>query len=329
MNVQPDAEAAIEALQRRRLQNRIAQRNRRKRQADIEKQRLKDPEKHIKGIQQRKDGDACAFDNSECHELHMSNLDNTRNKLGGSQFNGNTPALACFGSETLQSEAVNRGPYDATRPEKLTGQNESPSIARSVSRARNINIFDGTIEETPTAIKLDSDSEIRSSASKNQETPQSEAKSIHGQNMKPWETLQDSKHAANKGKTALHISAERGNLGIVRLLLQYGVNVDRRDNLGRTALYYAACGAHIDIVGELLVGGADPEACDSEGRSPLHAAAYAECEAVIRLLVREGVDLNVAIGTSGSSTSSEEMDGVPESMMGLADGFHVYDWTQI
>lgn len=26
---------------------------------------------------------------------------------------------------------------------------------------------------------------------------------------------------------------------------------------------------------------------------------------------------------------SEEMDGVPESMMGSADGFHAYDWTQI
>lgn len=25
---------------------------------------------------------------------------------------------------------------------------------------------------------------------------------------------------------------------------------------------------------------------------------------------------------------SEEMDCVPESMMGLADGFHAYDWTQ-
>ncbi|KAJ5410366.1 uncharacterized protein N7487_004725 [Penicillium crustosum] len=336
MDAQPDAEAAIEALQRRRLQNRIAQRNRLylgKRQADIEQQRLKDLENQTRGIQQQKDGNTCAPNNSECHEFHMSNLDNTRNKPGGSQFNGNTPNLACFDSETLQAEAMNRGPSDAIHPEKLTGQNESPGIATSVSGMKNINIFDAAMEEMPTAIGLDSDPGIGSSstpsrASKNQETPQAEAKSIHGQNMKPWESPQYSNHTANKGKTALHISVERGNLGIVRLLLQYGVNVDRRDNLGRTALYYAACGAHIDIVGELLAGGADPEACDNEGRSPLHAAAYAESEAVIRLLVREGVDLNVAIGPGGSN-NSEDMDGVPGSMIGLADGFHMYDWTQI
>ncbi|CDM35651.1 Ankyrin repeat-containing domain [Penicillium roqueforti FM164] len=63
--------------------------------------------------------------------------------------------------------------------------------------------------------------------------------------------------------------------------------------------------AHIKIVAELLIAGADPEARDNEGRSPLHAAADAECEPIIRLLVREGADLNAAIGISGISSSEE------------------------
>lgn len=117
--------------------------------------------------------------------------------------------------------------------------------------------------------------------------------------------------AEHEGKTALHISVERGNVGIVRFLLLYGVDVNRRDDSGRTALHYAARGAHIDIAAELLVAGADLEARDNEGRSPLHAAADAECEPVIRLLVREGADLNAAIGISGSS-NGEEGDYMPD-----------------
>jgi ankyrin repeat protein len=102
--------------------------------------------------------------------------------------------------------------------------------------------------------------------------------------------------SVNKGKTALHITAERGNLRIAQFLLANEVDVDVADAEGRTALHYAARGAHADIVALLLAEGADPEARDAEGRSPLHAAADAECELVIRLLAKEGADLNAAIG---------------------------------
>jgi hypothetical protein len=53
-------------------------------------------------------------------------------------------------------------------------------------------------------------------------------------------------------------------------------------------------------------GAAYSEARDGEGRSPLHAAADAECESVIRLLAKDGADLNAAIGcviTGGAATS--------------------------
>lgn len=117
--------------------------------------------------------------------------------------------------------------------------------------------------------------------------------------------------AQNQGKTALHISVGHGNVGIVRFLLLYGIDVNRRDDSGQTALHYAARGPHTEIVSELLNAGADLEARDKEGRTPLHAAAEAECEPVIRLLVREGADLNATIGISHSG-SSEERDYMPD-----------------
>ena len=114
----------------------------------------------------------------------------------------------------------------------------------------------------------------------------------------------------NQGKTALHISAERGNLGIVRFLLEHGVDIDVADGRGRTALHYAARGGHVNVVEKLLGEGADPEAWDYEGRSPLHAAADADCEAIIGLLTREGADLNAAIGVGGGESAVDDGEDI-------------------
>ena len=112
----------------------------------------------------------------------------------------------------------------------------------------------------------------------------------------------------HRGKTALHIAAERGSLRIVQLLLEHDVDVDMADASGRTALHYAARGAHAEVVTLLLAGGADSEARDGEGRSPLHVAADAECESVVRLLAMDGADLNAAIGWEDTSINSGEGD---------------------
>jgi hypothetical protein len=90
----------------------------------------------------------------------------------------------------------------------------------------------------------------------------------------------------DRGKTALHISAERGNIRIVQFLIENGVDVDITDGLGRTGLHYAAFGAHFEVVACLLAAGADADARDLRGLSPLHVAAEAGCEAVVELLVR-------------------------------------------
>ncbi|KAJ5796731.1 uncharacterized protein N7518_005271 [Penicillium psychrosexuale] len=125
MDGQQDAKAAIEALQRRRLQNRIAQRNR-----QVQQQRVKELEKQTKGSQQQKNGNACPSDNN--------------------QFERNIPALACFESDLPQSEAVDCGNYAAIQLEKLPEQKESPGIASSIQRLNDFNIFDAIMEEMPT-----------------------------------------------------------------------------------------------------------------------------------------------------------------------------------
>ena len=57
----------------------------------------------------------------------------------------------------------------------------------------------------------------------------------------------------NLGQTALHIAAERGDLSVVRLLLDSSdIPVDAGDARGYTALHLAAAGGHCDVIKVLL-----------------------------------------------------------------------------
>src|SRR5262249_20867870 len=56
----------------------------------------------------------------------------------------------------------------------------------------------------------------------------------------------------------LHLAAERGHLDCVKLLLQRGVDVRKRDRTNKaTALHEAAAGGHLEIAKQLLAAGAD------------------------------------------------------------------------
>ncbi|EED19839.1 ankyrin repeat-containing protein, putative [Talaromyces stipitatus ATCC 10500] len=158
---------------------------------------------------------------------------------------------------------------------------------------------------SPTLRSLPSPSRIIKSS----KTPQEGSNHLEGSKVFGGSgTFPSESGSQNLGKTALHISSERGSLGIVQFLLLSGVDVNGTDNCGRTALHYAAHAGHLDIVSQLLRGGADLDARDHEGRSPLHLAAHAECEEVIRFLAQEGADLDAAIGISRQMSSEDDDD---------------------
>lgn len=71
---------------------------------------------------------------------------------------------------------------------------------------------------------------------------------LHGSanrgSLKPTQWLLE--HGANvnaldgNGKTPMHVASERNTtLGVIELLINYGSEINKRDNLGRTALFYA------------------------------------------------------------------------------------------
>ena len=297
---------------------------------------MKELENQTKGSQQQKNGNACPSSDSDYHDLQIRNLNNTQNKSGISQYERNIPGPVCFEPDVPQSEAADHGRYATIQLEKLPEQKQSPDVASSLQRLNDLNVFDVMMEEMPTFV-LDPKPGIccfsaLCGASKDLETHRKKAPEKTLQHPRQFQQQKFDERrtgtntsatwspklpsetpgiprgvylAENKGKTALHISVERASLEIVRFLLLYGVDVNRRDDSGRTALHYGARGAHINIVAELLIAGADLEARDNEGRSPLHAAADAECEQMIRLLVQEGADLNAVIGISSIEEGNE------------------------
>ncbi|XP_046983414.1 BRCA1-associated RING domain protein 1-like [Schistocerca americana] len=74
------------------------------------------------------------------------------------------------------------------------------------------------------------------------------------------------------GWTALHWAASRGDVEVVRLLLEAGAAVDARDKDGWTPLHCAAAYRQAEVVAALLDAGADRGATGSGGETPLDLA---------------------------------------------------------
>ncbi|WP_226556212.1 suppressor of fused domain protein [Priestia aryabhattai] len=106
--------------------------------------------------------------------------------------------------------------------------------------------------------------------------------------------------------TWLHVAASRGELAIVKKLIELGANVNVLGGVyGGGALNEAASAGHIDIVRYLLSCGADMDVRDPE-RNPLFGAVSNGHAAIAELLIESGIDTNVTY----SGESMREVDAL-------------------
>jgi len=99
----------------------------------------------------------------------------------------------------------------------------------------------------------------------------------------------DGKEASIKAPIPLILAARAGQVGLVRLLLERGADVNARDKeTEATALIAAAHQGHLQVVELLLQKGADVNAKDKNGRSALSEAARYSHEDVAKLLKERG-----------------------------------------
>ena len=93
--------------------------------------------------------------------------------------------------------------------------------------------------------------------------------------------------------TSLHIAAQEGHTGIVRILIAAGARVDCKDEDGRTALHWAAQEGYLEVSKELLLQGhAVVDCIDNDQQTPLHFAAESGKIAVAKVLLDNGANVN-------------------------------------
>jgi ankyrin repeat protein len=85
-------------------------------------------------------------------------------------------------------------------------------------------------------------------------------------------------------------AAEFGRLGLVKLLLDRGADVNMKNRWGLTPLLYAVTAPHPDpqVVQALLDGGADPHVRDAKADSALALAKRAVQVEIVKMLEKAG-----------------------------------------
>jgi ankyrin repeat protein len=102
----------------------------------------------------------------------------------------------------------------------------------------------------------------------------------------------DPNGAQGDGMTGLHWAAERGDVGIARVLLDAGADLEPTTRLGAyRPLHLAARGGHAAVVDLLLATGAEASPRTETGSAtPLHFAAASGSDAAVRALLTHGAE---------------------------------------
>ncbi|TVY44276.1 Ankyrin repeat domain-containing protein [Lachnellula occidentalis] len=96
--------------------------------------------------------------------------------------------------------------------------------------------------------------------------------------------------------SAIHIAARKGNDLILNMLIQQNADLNEKDNEGRTPLVYAVIEGHRSIVTSLLAHGARIDEVDCDDRSALHWAVLHQREEILKMLLErkqeQGLDVD-------------------------------------
>jgi len=102
-------------------------------------------------------------------------------------------------------------------------------------------------------------------------------------------------------RPALIAAAQGGVVGIVKVLLEEGAEVNAKTNDGDTALMTAALEGHTDVAILLTDKGADVNAKKSDGWTVLMAAVLGERVGIVRALMNKGADVNAKTNDHGTA----------------------------
>jgi len=86
---------------------------------------------------------------------------------------------------------------------------------------------------------------------------------------------------------------KKEKIDCVKLLIDFGAQLNEKNMTGGTPLHDAAEHGHIECLSKLIECGAEVNEKDNDGETPLHAATHAESLDVIKELLKHGADKNI------------------------------------
>ena len=104
-----------------------------------------------------------------------------------------------------------------------------------------------------------------------------------------------------EGVTALHEASRKGNVEIVKYLLQNGADINSKNHMGLTPLHIAAFCGENSLVTTLIENGADVNAEAKDNLTPLHSAAVGGNLDTVELLLNNGAEPRAGSSKDGST----------------------------
>ncbi|XP_036603036.1 ankyrin repeat domain-containing protein 31 [Trichosurus vulpecula] len=109
-----------------------------------------------------------------------------------------------------------------------------------------------------------------------------------------------------KGKSHLHLAAKRGDLLLVKALIESGAHLNQKDNAGWTALHEAANKGFNEVMVELLKAGANVNSESLDGLLPIHSAVSGNHLKAAEILLQHGANPNQKDGDHKSALDRAE-----------------------
>ena len=105
------------------------------------------------------------------------------------------------------------------------------------------------------------------------------------------------------------VAAQNGHCDTIKLLVEYGAEIDQGNHTGRTAIIQASQNGHFDVVSLLLEEGAAVNAADGEGWTALMVAAQnGHCD-IVKLLVEYGAEIDQGNHTGRTAIIQASQNG--------------------